>query len=117
MKILTILVCLMLIPSLSYAGLYVVLDGNDPKGTVRVQDQSLSGWETKYTMIKVDESYSGKHHYEIKYDGVEVRHATQEEIDDYKAQKKAQGEALVKQKFLEWFEDEDVKNKIKEIKP
>lgn len=63
--------------------LYVAIDGTNPKGVTSVKDEYLKDWEKDYTMIKVSEEYRGKHGWEIKYDGVKVRLATQQERDDY----------------------------------
>ena len=93
--------------------LYVVINGTDVMGTLEANEYTISDWQ-EYTLIPVDESFRGKQHYEIKYDGVNVRHATQQEINAYN---QIQEEAK-KQRALDILDiKEKHLDKLKEITP
>ena len=115
MKILTVLLLSFILAMNSYADLYVTIDGTDPKGTTSVKDEYLPDWEKDYTMIKVGEEFRGKHHYEIKYDGVNVRLATQQEIDAFLQQEIDKKEQAEIQRWLDKLDNPDIKQKIKNL--
>ena len=108
--------------SLVFAGNYVVFDKQTGElmGTASVSDKHLLEWTQKNILIEVDNTYKGKQSYEIKYEDGKVRHATEQEVTDYKALQVQEKQAIVdakeKAKFLKWLDDEDVKNKVKGIK-
>jgi len=92
----------------------------DIKGTASIADEDILDWTKKNVLKKADDSYRGKESYEIKYEDGKVRHATEQEVTDYKALQVQDKQAIVdakeKAKFLKWLDDEDVKNKVKGIK-
>lgn len=94
---------------------YVTLDKvtKEPTGVVNILPKALPEWEAKFDLIEVDESYRGKHGYELKYENNQIRFATQQEIDDYLDSIKPKTE---KEKFLDMLKDPDVKAEIKKIK-
>ncbi len=89
-----------------------------PLGTVSIADENLLDWEKNYTIRKPKnpEEFRGKHHWEIKYDGGKIRHATKAEKDAYKAEKKIENDAISKASVLEnlGLTEEDI-SKIKNI--
>jgi len=91
---------------LSYAetGLYVAIKDNEPQGVTTVSKDTLSNWEKYYTMIEVDDSFTDKQFYEIKYDGSEVRLATQQEIDEHLQQQEQAQKLKKKQEAMEILE-------------
>ena len=100
MKTILLAFCITLITCFAYADLYAVFEGNDCKGTASVDEVSLSDWEKDYTMIKVDESYRGKHGYEIELKNGKPALKTKETIDAYKLQKENEAKASRKQALL-----------------
>ena len=70
--------------------LYVTLDKvtKEPKGTVEIADKALPDWETKFDMKPVDESFRGKHGFEIKNENNTLRPATKQEVETHKTANK-----------------------------
>ena len=89
-------------------------------GATSIREDYVPDWAKKFILKEADKSYKGKKGYEIKMESGKLRHATQEEIDFYLAQKEQEQQNAInakkKQEFLEWLSDEDVKTKIKDIK-
>lgn len=97
---------------------YVLRDKltGEPAGTASIADKYINDWAKDYILTDEGEEFRGKHGWEMKYENGNVRHATKAEKDAYKAQKEAEQEARKIQEFLAYFENEEIKDKIKEIK-
>ena len=92
------------------------VDGS-PQGGVSIKPEALADWSKDYIMIEADETYRGKHGYEMKYSNQKLRHATEGEIDTYKAEKEQAKEAKKRLKALEALGlDEDDLLNIKDLK-
>ena len=121
-KVIYILVVISLItislPTIVQAKIYAVRDKltGEPRGITSISDTYVNDWAKDFILTEVDESYQGKQHYELRYEGGAMRKATQQEIDVYKAQKETDKEAILIQKFLDKLDDDDIKQKIKDIK-
>lgn len=115
---------------------------NKPIGMIRAN--SIEKLEERYIVVKVNESFGVRQHYEIKYEDGKVRAATQQEIDDFLAQQEMEAEIVIRAKtrettlkalavteqqleditnpvdpkvqILSLLQDEEVKTVIKEIK-
>ena len=117
MKIIFLILLFSLVTRLSFADLYVVLDEHgQPNGTAQVKDEYLSKWKQEYTMIKVDESYVGKHGYEIKYENNRIRHATKSEKEAYKQAQEDKNKQREIDMWLSKLDNAEIKAKIKDIK-
>ena len=102
MKKLLFVIGLLLIASIAEAKIYVCLSKTDgtPQGAVDINETAIADWAKKFTMIEADESYRGKQGYEMKYQGQKLRHATEQEISDYKQTQEQSSEALKKASVL-----------------
>ena len=100
------------------AKLYVCLDKTtgEPTGVASISDTNIPEWAERRILIPADESYRGKHGWEIKYKNGKLKHATQSEKDEYKEQKRQEREARKKSDALETLglTDEDMQ-KIKNL--
>ncbi len=94
---------------------YVVFDKTtgEIKGVASLSEELFLERSKIEILREADQSYRGKHGYEIKYENSELRHATQQEIDDYLDSIRPPTE---KEEFLEMLKDKDIKTEIKAIK-
>lgn len=121
-KILLVVVVMCMFMQVASADLYVTFsrETGEIMGTASISDEGVLEWTKKHILKKADESYRGKQPYEIKYEDGVLRLATQEEIDTYKTDIKAEKDQVIndkeKEKFLKWLDNVDVKTKIKNIK-
>ena len=92
----------------------------EPAGFANISSKAVADWAKKHILVEADESYRGKHGWEIKYENGNLRHATEQEIANYHAQKEQEAEqaaaARKKQDLSNLLDDEDIKTKIKNIK-
>lgn len=88
----------------------------EPQGVSSIADENVADWAENFILIEADESYRGKHGWEIKYKNQKLYHATKIEKDAYKAQKKQEQDVRKKADALETIGlDESDIQKIKNI--
>ena len=120
-KILMTVLILGFLVTNAQAELYVTLSKTtgEPQGTVNINEKAVADWAESFILVEAGKEYQGKHGYEMKYENQELRLATQEEIDEYliSIEPPTDEEVFMERLNNALDNDEEIKTKIKELKP
>ena len=114
-----VILFILLYCTVANAGIYCLFDREtgEGKGTISSREDYVPELAKRFIVKEGDRSYRGKYGYEIKLDNVQLRHATQQEIDNYfqakEEEKQQMEENKAKEMLIKLLDNEEVKTKIK----